>query len=109
MLCKGWKKNNRMADINRWGLLSREEKLEVLEVPFGWMLRNVLQYGNTLIPKEAIQNSSVKMIKAAIEQDLSDLGFEVKIKTIRYNAKEYRETDHVAEGVFTGERRNVES
>ena len=45
------------------------------------------------------------MIKAAMEQDLSDLGFEVKIKTIRYNAKEYRETDHVAEGAFTGERR----
>ena len=45
------------------------------------------------------------MIKSAIEQDLSDLGFEVKIKIIRYNAKEYRENDHVAEGEFTGERR----
>ena len=94
-----------MADINRWGLLSREEKLEVLEVPFGWMLRNVLQYGNTLIPKEAIQKPSVKMIKSAIEQDLSDLGFDVRIKIIRYNAKEYKEEDHVAEGTFTGERR----
>lgn len=95
-----------MTDTNRWELLSKEEKLEVLEVPFGWMLRNVLQYGNTLIPKKAIQKSSVKMIKAAIEQDLSDLGFEVKIKIIRYNAKEYREDDHIAEGTFTGERRN---
>lgn len=94
-----------MTDTNRWGLLSEEERLEVLGLPFGWMLRNILQYGNTLIPKEAIQKSSVKMIKAAMEQDLSDLGFEVKIKTIRYNAKEYRETDHVAEGEFTGERR----
>ena len=98
-----------MADTNRWEMLSKEEKLEVLEVPFGWMLRNVLQYGNTLIPKEAIQKSSVKMIKAAMEQDLSDLGFEVKIKIIRYNAKEYRETDHVAEGVFTGERSCVKT
>ena len=94
-----------MTDTNRWGLLSEEERLEVLGLPFGWMLRNILQYGNTLIPKEAIQKSSVKMIKAAMEQDLSDLGFEVKIKTIRYNAKEYRETDHVAEVEFTGERR----
>ena len=94
-----------MTDTNRWGLLSEEERLEVLGLPFGWMLRNILQYGNTLIPKEAIQKSSVNMIKAAMEQDLSDLGFEVKINTIRYNAKEYRETDHVAEGEFTGERR----
>lgn len=94
-----------MADKNRWELLSEEKKLEVLGLPFGWMLRNILQYGNTLIPKEAIQKASVKMIKAAMEQDLSDLGFEVKIKIIRYNAKEYRETDHVAEGAFKGERR----
>ena len=98
-----------MTDKNRWELLSEKEKLEVLDLPFGWMLRNILQYGNTLIPKEAIQKSSVKMIKAAIEQDLSDLGFEVKIKTIRYNAKEYRENDHVAEGVFTGERSCVKA
>ena len=98
-----------MTDKNRWELLSEEEKLEVLDLPFGWMLRNILQYGNTLIPKEAIQKSSVKMIKAAIEQDLSDLGFEARIKIIRYSAKEYRETDHVAEGVFTGERSCVKT
>lgn len=98
-----------MADTNRWGLLSEEEKLDVLGLPFGWMLRNILQYGNTLIPKEAIQKSSLRMIKSAIEQDLSDLGFEVRIKIIRYNAKEYRETDHVAEVTFTGERSCVKA
>jgi hypothetical protein len=85
-----------MTDTNRWGLLSEEERLEVLDLPYGWMLRNILQYGNTLIPKEAIQKSSVRMIKSAMEQDLSDLGFEVRIKIIRY-----REEDHVAEGTFT--------
>lgn len=93
-----------MTDTNRWGLLSEEEKLEVLDLPFGWMLRNILQYGNTLIPKEAIQKSSVRMIKSAMEQDLSDLGFEVRIKIIRY-----REEDHVAEGTFTGERSCVKA
>lgn len=93
-----------MTDTNRWCLLSEEERLEVLDLPYGWMLRNILQYGNTLIPKEAIQKSSLRMIKSAIEQDLSDLGFEARIKIIRYNAKEYREDDHVAEGTFTGER-----
>ena len=98
-----------MTDTNRWGLLSEEERLEVLDLPYGWMLRNILQYGNTLIPKEAIQKSSLRMIKSAIEQDLSDLGFEVKIKIIRYNAKEYRENDHVAEGTFTGERSCVKT
>ena len=35
-----------MTDTNRWGLLSEEERLEVLDMPFGWMLRNILQYGN---------------------------------------------------------------
>ena len=98
-----------MTDTNRWELLSEEEKLEVLDLPFGWMLRNILQYGNTLIPKEAIQKASLRMIKSAIEQDLSDLGFEVRIKIIRYNAKEYRENDHVAEGTFTGERSCVKT
>ena len=94
-----------MTDTNRWGMLSEKERLEVLDLPYGWMLRNILQYGNTLIPKKAIQKSSVRMIKSAIEQDLSDLGFEAEIKIIRYNAKEYRENDHVAEVEFTGERR----
>lgn len=98
-----------MTDTNRWGLLSEEEKLEVLDLPFGWMLRNILQYGNTLIPKEAMQKSSVKMIKSAIEQDLNDLGFEVRIKIICYNANEYKEEDHVAEGKFTGERSCVKA
>lgn len=98
-----------MTDTNRWGLLSEEERLEVLGLPFGWMLRNILQYGNTLIPKEAIQKSSVRMIKSAMEQDLSDLGFEVKIKIIRYNANEYKEEDHVAEGTFIGERSCVKT
>lgn len=93
-----------MTDTNRWGLLSEEERLEVLDLPFGWMIRNILQYGNTLIPNEAIEKSSVRMIKSAIEQDLSDLGFETEIKIIRYNAKEYSENDHVAEVTFTGER-----
>ena len=92
-----------MTDTNRWEMLSKEEKIEVMDVPFGWMLRNILKYGNTLIPKEAIKKSSVRMIKSAMEQDLSDLGFEARIKITRYNAKE--ETDHVAEGIFTGERR----
>lgn len=93
-----------MTDTNRWGLLSEEEKLEVLDLPFGWMIRNILQYENTLIPKEAIQKSSVRMIKSAIEQDLSDLGFETEIKIIRYS-----ENDHVAEGTFTGERSCVKT
>lgn len=93
-----------MTDTNRWGLLSEEEKLEVLDLPYGWMIRNILQYENTLIPKEAIQKSSVRMIKSAIEQDLSDLGFEVRIKIIRYG-----EEDHVAEVTFTGERSCVKT
>ena len=93
-----------MTDTGRWGLLSEEEKLDVLDLPFGWMLRNILQYGNTLIPEKAIQKSSVLMIKSAIEQDLSDLGFEVKIKIIRC-----REEDHVAEGTFAGERSCVKT
>ena len=94
-----------MAVTNRWGLLSEKERLEVLGLPFGWMIRNILQYGNTLIPKKAIQKSSLRMIKSAIEQDLNDLGFEVKIKIIRHNVKEYKEEDHVAEGTCIGERR----
>lgn len=98
-----------MTDTNRWGLLFEEEKLEVLDLPFWWMIRNILQYENTLIPKEAIQKSSVRMIKSAIEQDLSDLGFEAEIKIIRYSAKEYGEEDYVAEGTFTGERSCVKT
>ena len=98
-----------MTDTNRWGLLSEEERLEVLDLPFGWMLRNILQYGNTLIPKEAIQKSSLRMIKSAIEQELNDMGLEVKIKTIRYNAKHYKENDHVEEVTFTGERSCVKA
>lgn len=91
-----------MTDTNRWELLSREEKLEVLDLPFGWMLRNILQYGNTLIPKEAIQKSSVKMIKAAMEQDLSDLGFDANVRIKVYPRVIARGMDYIAEAEFLG-------
>lgn len=68
-----------MIDTNRWYMLSEDERDEVFEVKYGWMLANLLKYGNCLIPQTAINKSSLRMIKAALEQDLSDLGFEATI------------------------------
>ena len=89
-----------MIDTNRWYMLSEDERDEVFVVKYGWMLANLLKYGNCLIPQAAINKSSLRMIKAALEQDLSDLGFEAIIDIKKYHSKEYHETDYIAEGTF---------
>lgn len=94
-----------MIDTNRWYMLSEEEREEVFEVKYGWMLANLLKYGNCLIPQAAINKSSLRMIKAALEQDLSDLGFEATINIKRYYSKKYHETDYIAEGTFDDNNR----
>lgn len=94
-----------MIETNRWYMLSEEERDEVFEVKYGWMLANLLKYGNCLIPQAAINKSSLRMIKAALEQDLSDLGFEATINIKKFNAKEYHETDYIAEGTFDDNNR----
>lgn len=94
-----------MIETNRWYILSEDERDEVFEIKYGWMLANLLKYGNCLIPQAAINKSSLRMIKAALEQDLSDLGFEATINIKRYYSKEYHETDYIAEGTFDDNNR----
>lgn len=89
-----------MIETNRWYMLSEDERDEVFKIKYGWMLANLLKYGNCLIPQTAISKSSLRMIKAALEQDLSDLGFEATIDIKKYYSKEYHETDYIAEGTF---------
>ena len=89
-----------MIDTNRWYMLSEDERDEVFEVKYGWMLANLLKYGNCLIPQAAINKSSLRMIKAALEQDLGDLGFEATVNIKKICVKEYHETDYIAEGTF---------
>lgn len=89
-----------MIETNRWYMLSEDERDEVFKTKYGWMLVNILKYGNCLIPQAAINKSSLRMIKAALEQDLSDLGFEAIIDIKKYYSKEYHETDYIAEGTF---------
>lgn len=94
-----------MIETNRWYMLSEDERDEVFEVKYGCMLANLLKYGNCLIPQAAINKSSLRMIKAALEQDLSDLGFEATIDIKKYYSKEYHETDYIAEGTFNDNNR----
>lgn len=89
-----------MIKTNRWYMLSEDERDEVFKIKYGWMLVNILKYGNCLIPQAAINKSSLRMIKAALEQDLSDLGFQATIDIKKYYSKEYHETDYIAEGTF---------
>lgn len=89
-----------MIETNRWYMLSEDERDEVFKIKYGWMLANILKYGNCLIPQAAINKSSLRMIKAALEQDLSDLGFEATVNIKKICVKEYHETDYIAEGTF---------
>lgn len=89
-----------MIETNRWYMLSEDERDEVFKIKYGWMLVNILKYGNCLIPQAAINKSSLRMIKAALEQDLNDLGFQATIDIKKYYSKEYHETDYIAEGTF---------
>lgn len=89
-----------MKSLNEWHLLTEDEKFDVLELPYGWMLRNLLTFGNTLIPDAAIKRSSEKMIKAALEQDLKDLGFEAEIDIKAFGLFESKQIDYIAKAKF---------
>lgn len=102
MLCKGWKKNNRMADINRWGLLSREEKLEVLDLPYGWMIKYLLESCTVLIPPEAVRKNSLSHIEKSLEHDLYELGFDANVRIKVYPGVIARGMDYIAEAEFLG-------
>lgn len=39
-----------MIETNRWYMLSEDERDEVFKIKYGWMLVNILKYGNCLIP-----------------------------------------------------------
>jgi len=82
--------------MNRWSGLAEKKRKAILSNPNGWMIRNILQYGNTLIDSKAFKKCEKEDIIAALQYALAKAGFRVKLEIEEYNVKEHKETDYVA-------------
>ena len=91
-----------MTDTNRWGLLSEEERLEVLGLPFGWMIKYLLESCTVLVPTEAIRKNSLSHIEKSLEHDLYELGFDANVRIKVYPGVIARGMDYIAEAEFLG-------
>ena len=91
-----------MTDTNRWGLLSEEERLEVLGLPFGWMIKYLLESCTVLVPPEAIRKNSLSHIEKSLEHDLYELGFDANLRIKVYPGVIARGMDYIAEAEFLG-------
>ena len=89
-----------MTDTNRWGLLSEEERLEVLGLPFGWMIKYLLESCTVLVPPEAIRKNSLSHIEKSLEHDLYELGFDANVRIKVYPGVIARGMDYIAEAEF---------
>lgn len=51
------------AAFNKWFLLPDRTKKKILSTSDGWIIRNLLQFGNSLIPDECILEYGIKKIE----------------------------------------------
>ena len=49
---------------SRWMQISEDDREEVLANRFGWMLKNLLEYGNTLVPNQAVRKNDISLIES---------------------------------------------
>lgn len=54
--------------MNYWfEVMTEEERQIILRAKDGWIIRNLLQFGNALIPNKTIEQQGVKAIKQRLE------------------------------------------
>ncbi len=63
-------KRNMITMKNKWNRLEEEEKERINLLPYGWMLRNLLQFENTLVAKDALKKVGVKKLLKALNEEL---------------------------------------
>lgn len=96
---------------SRWEQISEEDREETLENKYGWILRNLLKYGNTLVPGDAIRRNSIAHISKSLEHDLYVLGFDTNITITKHEDADQKNIDYIAEAEFLngGERNGKRS
>ncbi len=71
---------------NRWYRLTQEEKDRVNRIPYGWIIHNLLLYGNSLVAKRAIRKVGLLKLVNALEEELSLTGnedMEIRIEKVK--------------------------
>ena len=60
---------------SRWMQISEDDREEVLANRFGWMLKNLLEYGNTLVPNQAVRKNDISHICRHEEVETNDVNY----------------------------------
>lgn len=61
--------------LNKWNRLTQEQKERFKEIPYGWVVRNLLKFGNCLVPKDALKKVGKLKFILALEEEFSMLGY----------------------------------
>ena len=88
---------------SRWMQISEDDREEVLANRFGWMLKNLLEYGNTLVPNQAVRKNDISHICKSLEYDLYTLGFDANVRVTRHEELETNDVNYIAEAEFLNE------
>lgn len=77
---------HKMNYNNRWYKLPQDEKDRINRIPYGWIVHNLLLYGNSLIDKKAIRKVGILKLVNALEEELVITGngdTEIRVKKVK--------------------------
>lgn len=70
---------------NRWNKLPKEEKDRIDHLPYGWMIRNLLKYGNSLVADDAVKKVGKKELLKRMNEELELVDYyDVYIDFVNY-------------------------
>jgi hypothetical protein len=61
---------------NKWDRLNEEQKDRLESIPYGWMVRNLLKYGNALISEKVIKEVGINRLVQALQEEFEMIGYQ---------------------------------
>lgn len=81
--------------MNRWILMSLKQRQAIKKIKNGWMIQNLLMYGNTLIPNKLIRINGLKEVLGNLQIMLRKFNVYSKIQILKFNNN--GDIDYIAE------------
>ncbi len=82
---------------NRFESLDKDQKERLHNTAYGWMVINLLKYGNTLVPEQAIRKSGLLRLVKGLDEELILTGnADVEIKIDRVKNEDDGKIDCIA-------------
>ncbi len=83
--------------MSRFESLDKDQKERLHNTHYGWMVINLLKYGNTLVPEQAIHKCGLLKLVNALEEELALCGYsDLEIVIEKKNNNDDNTVDSIA-------------